>query len=168
MAQGGRPTKLTPELQTRIVNFLRTGAYVETAAAAAGVSKQTLYDWLKRGARVGRDELGEVTPKDHPDADYARFLDAVEVAQAEADVGDLAIIRKAAQDGYWAAAAWRLERKHPDKWGRREVLALTTAEHQTDELVAAIQDDPEAMEAYHDLLARISGPSSTNGSGEAG
>lgn len=29
-------------------------------------------------------------------------------------------IRQAAQGGVWQAAAWRLERRHPDQWGRRQ------------------------------------------------
>lgn len=102
-----RPTKLNAEIQTRIVAFLGAGAYVETAACAAGVSKQTLYTWLRRGADGDRR--------------YAGFLDAVEKAQSEADLRDLKTIREAAQSGIWQAAAWRLERRHPEQWGRRRV-----------------------------------------------
>jgi transposase-like protein len=100
-----RPTKLSPELQQRIVQALSAGAYVETAAAMAGVSKQTLYSWLKRGA-------------DQAQGPFREFLDAVEKAQAEAEVRDIALIAKAAQT-QWQAAAWRLERKFPEKWGRK-------------------------------------------------
>jgi len=103
----GRPIKLTPDLQARIVAFLGAGAYVETAAAAAGVSKQTLYNWLSRGAD------GEEP--------FEAFLDAVEKAQGEADIRDLKTIRDAANGGVWQAAAWRLERRHPEQWGRRRV-----------------------------------------------
>lgn len=42
-AKPGRKTKLTPERQTKILNAIRAGAYVETAAAAAGINKVTLY-----------------------------------------------------------------------------------------------------------------------------
>ena len=103
----GRPTKLNADLQQRIVKFMGAGAYIETAAAAAGISKVTLYSWLHRGA------AGEEP--------FAAFLNAVDVAQSEADLRDLAVIRKAAAEGTWAAAAWRLERRHPDQWGRRLV-----------------------------------------------
>lgn len=103
----GRPTKLNDEIQARIVAFLGAGAYIETAAAAAGVSKQTLYNWLHRGADGERRYVG--------------FLDAVERAQSEADLRDLKTIREAAQNGVWQAAAWRLERRHPEQWGRRRV-----------------------------------------------
>ena len=44
----GRKTRLTPERQQKIVNAIRAGAYVETAAAAAGINKVT------RHATAGR------------------------------------------------------------------------------------------------------------------
>jgi len=37
-------------------------------------------------------------------------------------VRDVAIIAKAAAGGHWQAAAWRLERKFPDRWGRKTKL----------------------------------------------
>jgi transposase len=130
----GRPTKLDPEIIARIVNALGAGNYLETAAAFAGISKQTLYRWLRRGAR-SRSGL------------HREFVDAVEKALAQAEVRDVATIARAAS-GYdvvktidvtggdgknrtttertrefaWQAAAWRLERKHPDRWGRRVQL----------------------------------------------
>lgn len=100
-----RITKLTPALQAQVVTYLRAGNYVETAAAAAGVSKTTLYDWLKRGAR------GE-------GAEFVEFADAVTQALAQAEARDVAIIAKAAATE-WQAAAWRLERMRPARWGRR-------------------------------------------------
>ena len=103
----GRPTKLTPELQEKIVTAVRGGNYIETAAAYAGVSKDTLYAWLKRGARAT-----------HPNSPYRRFSDAIEKALAEAEMRDVLIIGKAAEE-QWQAAAWRLERKFADRWGRQ-------------------------------------------------
>jgi transposase len=108
MSTPGRPTKLTKAIQDEIVRQLRLGNYIETAAAIAGIHKSTLYDWLKRGAR-----------SDEKDDRYARFSDAVKKAQAESEAFDLAVITRAAQQ-HWQAAAWRLERRFPDRWGRRD------------------------------------------------
>lgn len=107
MAKLGRPEKLTPELQSKIVAFIRAGGYIETAAAAAGISKVTFYEWLKRGAGQAKGS-------------YRDFANAVEKAAAESEMADVARINKAAQDGVWQAAAWRLERKYPERWGRKE------------------------------------------------
>src|SRR6185437_6725254 len=103
----GRPTKLTPKLQIEICTSLATGAYVETAAALHGINKQTLYDWLKRGNK------GEEP--------YVGFLDAVKRAEAASEQAALMKIVEAGEDPKnWTAHAWRLERKHPDRWGRRD------------------------------------------------
>jgi transposase len=108
----GRPTKLTPKLQAEICTSLGTGAYVETAAALHGVSKVTLYEWFKRG------NSGEEP--------YVGFLNAVKRAEAASEQAALMKIVEAGEDPKnWTAHAWRLERKHPDRWGRREKVDLT-------------------------------------------
>src|SRR5690242_1609460 len=117
----GRPPKLTPDMQSRLLALLRAGNYVETAAACCGISKDSFYRWLKAGARTKGGPLKE-------------FHDAIEKALAESEARDLLTIDKAAQ-GYdvqviqetivngvvterevkssrkfdWQAAAWRLE-----------------------------------------------------------
>lgn len=111
-AKMGAPTKLTPDVQKAILAYIRAGAYVETAAAAAGIDKTTFYDWLKRGAAQRKGI-------------YRDFSNAVEKAQAEAEIRDIARIDKAASDGVWQAAAWRLERKHSERWGRKDVVKHT-------------------------------------------
>ena len=122
----GRPVKLTPEVQEDICAAIRAGNYIEPSAIRAGVSKSTLYSWLKKGKteadRVDRavsvGRRAKVTAKLKP---YVDFLDAVKKAEAEAEARDVAIISKAAIT-QWQAAAWRLERKHYDRWGRRQAL----------------------------------------------
>ena len=126
--------RLTDEVMKKICNSLRAGAYIETACALAGVSKVSLYAWLKKG-------------NDKPNSIYGEFLNAVDKAQAEAEMRDLINIDNSAmgrkyeyerdangklvmnqngdpilitqgQQASWQASAWRLERKHPKKWGR--------------------------------------------------
>lgn len=104
----GRPTKLTPAVHASIVDSLRVGAYIETAAAAAGVSASTVHAWLRRA-------------EDHPDdcgSPFLEFHEAVERARAEAELDAIRIIREAAPRS-WQAAAWYLERSHPKRWGRQ-------------------------------------------------
>jgi len=104
-----RPVKLDEELLKRIISCIRAGNYLETAAAYGGISKDTLYRWLRQGSRA-------------KSGIYREFSDAVEKAMAEAEVRDVAIIAKAAEE-QWQAAAWRLERKYPDRWGRKDKLS---------------------------------------------
>lgn len=108
MSQRGRPKgadKLTPELQNEICRVIRAGNYIETAAAYAGISKTTLYDWMRKGRAQKRGK-------------YRDFVTAVEKALAEAEIRDVMIIAKAAEEN-WQAAAWRLERKFPERWGHK-------------------------------------------------
>jgi hypothetical protein len=122
----GRPTKLTKQLQEQIVMTLRMGNYIETAAAFAGLNKVTLYEWLKRGRaeinRVGEGDHGKKVAK-HEEI-YVDFTNAVGVAMAEAELRDNQIIYNAAKND-WKASAWRLERKYPNKWGRKEQHEIT-------------------------------------------
>jgi hypothetical protein len=78
---------------------------VETAAACAGIHKDTFYEWMKKGARGQQP--------------YVAFAEAVNKAVAESESRDLATILKAAQS-QWQAAAWRLERRFPEKYGRND------------------------------------------------
>lgn len=118
---GGRPTKLNIDTHNKIISVIRAGNYIETAAAYAGIDKSTLYDWLKRGERekqrVAQNPRCNIRKSEKP---YVEFSNAVEKALAEAEVRDVAIIDKAAED-QWQAAAWRLERKFPDRWGRKRL-----------------------------------------------
>jgi hypothetical protein len=44
-----RPSKLTPEIQQKIVENIALGLSYSLAAEAAGVTYQSLNSWLKRG-----------------------------------------------------------------------------------------------------------------------
>jgi hypothetical protein len=122
---GGRPTKLTDELQGKIIEAIRGGCYIETAVAYAGINKDTFYAWLRRGAaeldRANGNGRNRVRIAEQP---YIEFSDAVIQAQAETEMIDIVRIGLAGRED-WKAAAWRLARKFPERWGRRDALELT-------------------------------------------
>jgi transposase len=103
----GRPTKLDADTSDRICSAIRGGNYIETAAAVAGIHRDTLYTWLKRG-RTEEDGI-------HRD-----FVLAVDEALANAEKNALRTIEDAS-DEHWQAAAWRLERRFPERWGRKRL-----------------------------------------------
>ena len=103
---------LTPELQENICLAIKAGNYIETSCLFAGVSRSQYYKWLKRG----RDDIESGEP-----TKYSGFVCAIEQAMAEAEVRDIQRIDRAAESGQWQAAAWRLERRYPDRWGKRQV-----------------------------------------------
>lgn len=139
----GSAPKLTEELIEKIAQAMRNGAYVETAVAYCGISKDTFYRWLRMAA------------KDSEKGPYKALSYAIEKAWAEAEMKDVEAITKAvegtpdklavdddakiitdvrglpvvAEYGLppnWKAAAWRLERKFPDRWGRKSKVELET------------------------------------------
>lgn len=133
---GGRPTKFDSALADKIVSAIKAGGYVETAAAFAGVSKDTFYQWLRQGAKASSGQFKE-------------FSDAVGRAIAESEMRYVSVVAKAAS-GYEVvrektvteigsdgklhttttvdkshefnppAAMWWLERRFPRRWGRME------------------------------------------------
>jgi len=142
----GAPTKLTGEVIALLTQALRTGAYVETAVAHVGIHKDSYYRWIRKG----RDERLRIDTGGKPRKSFGLFLelyDAVEKAQAAAEVRDLAIISKAAEN-HWQAAAWKLERRNPGRWGRtrHEITGADggpLAVANWSELIAAAADDDE-------------------------
>ncbi|MBY0274724.1 hypothetical protein K2Z84_05250 [Candidatus Binatia bacterium] len=104
---GGRPPKLTPELQQRIIQAIQGGAYREKAAQFAGIAPETLSRWMSRRG-----------------SPYAEFSQAVLEAEAHASVIMALRVSAAAKDD-WRAAAWWLERKFPDEWGRKDQHKIT-------------------------------------------
>ena len=135
-----RPSKLTPEVQENICNWLKLGYYQEDAAIMAGISPSTYYEWMKKGEsqRValesGEDMLSlpdtslpapeDGTPEVELVFPFMEFSEAVKKARAEAEGAHIRNIRKAADNGVWQASAWFLERSHPKKWGKRSQLDL--------------------------------------------
>lgn len=157
-----RPTKLTPEIQVKIVESLKLGNYIETAAALAGINKTTIYEWLKRGARelerVDNNPNARIKREEEP---FVRFSNAVKKAQAEAEQRDLLVIAKASQND-WKASAWRLERKYPHRWGRKDRMdfeAKVTQETVNREEMVIEQrlfSDPESVDLLKQLYRRQS------------
>lgn len=106
----GRPSKLTPEMQTQIVQLLSAGNFVETVCDYVGIHKDTFYEWFSRGERGWQ--------KDQKPINYVEFSDAVKKAISQVEITTVNDLRKGPQN--WQAKAWWLERRHPDKWGNRQ------------------------------------------------
>ena len=136
----GRPTKLTTELTEEIAKYLRAGNYIETTAALVGINRDSIYEWLKRGAaeqeRLMKNPRARIRKREQI---FVEFSDTVKKAQAQSEAMLVGLIGKAAQKN-WTAAAWRLERKYPDKWGRTERNVATAQDDPVKELAKQISD----------------------------
>lgn len=105
--KGGAPLKLTVERQQRICDAVRAGVRPEVAAVYCGIGGRSYYRWMQQGRSAGAA------------ACYLQFVEAVELALAEWEARDILLIGEAAKDD-WHAAAWRLERRLPTIYGKRE------------------------------------------------
>ncbi len=101
-----RQSKLTPETQKKIVDAIAEGNYLETASAIGGITYATLNNWMNKGSSALSGA-------------YFEFFDAVKKAEAEAEALRISRISKAGQAGNWQADAWYLERRYPERWGKR-------------------------------------------------
>ncbi len=128
----GRPTKLTPELQEKICRYIAAGNYLSVSCQAVGIDDVTFNLWLRQGAEEQKNGGGM----------FYDFLMATKRAEAlqEAEVaarvlaGSMPGVRKKVTksgpegeqvevtetSGDWLAAATYLERRHPDRWGRKD------------------------------------------------
>lgn len=115
----GRPTKLTPETQERIIQAIRLGATYELAANYGGVHYDTMNRWRLRGQkeldRIQRSKRHKMRESERP---FVEFYEALKKAEGDAAVTWLARIEQAAREGTWQAAAWKLERRFPQAYGR--------------------------------------------------
>ncbi len=78
----GRPSKLTPETEARIVSAVRCGASFKSACMAGGISERTFQRWRQKG--------------EHEDAkpEYRRFWRELTQAEQEGQTARVAIIQR--------------------------------------------------------------------------
>lgn len=95
------------ETTARLFTHLARGNYLDTACDLAGVSEVTVRSLMKRG------EAGEEP--------FDAFLAVVKRAQSKAEADAVWKVLKAGEDPrFWTAPATWLERKFPQKYGRRQ------------------------------------------------
>jgi len=145
----GADTKLTPEVQEKILLQLRLGNFRETAAAAAGVTSRTLRNWLKAAA-LGKDKV------------YVEFAKGLEIAEAAGESRDVARLAKAGGDD-WRSIAWRLERRYPKRWGQQLNITLTEELEKLLKVAERVLDD----DSFGKLLGAIASASENRGTEQA-
>jgi hypothetical protein len=137
--------KYSPALHAQIVENIRKGQPKRIAFSVARVNPQTVWDWLAQGKRF---------PNTYPE--YVRLAEDIEQAQDEAIADRLALIQAAAESDpkNWTAAAWQLERMHPDQFGRRDRVEVEASRPiaQVNQLILA---DASTRELSRQLLHRV-------------
>lgn len=112
----GQPLKLLkPGVQEKFLQALGRGATYNIASGYAGITYKTFREWMKRGEPLA--DLFEEQIEIHPDKCYYDFYCLVKRTEAYAALKWLEKI-DAASDFHWQAAAWKLERRHPNEYGK--------------------------------------------------
>lgn len=147
---GGRPSKATPKRMQEVIKGITAGLPYDTSCALAGIHYTTFNNWMKAGESA-------VSGK------FFKFFEDVKKAEAIAESVHIAEIKKAAagrkadttkgleaKEGIWQASAWLLERRYPQKWGKKEQvkqeitgpdggpIKIKTAQDLTDDELAEI------------------------------
>lgn len=117
-ATTGRPTLLTPAVETSICDHIRAGSHLNVAAQVVGVAPETISEWKQWGRRD--EQAGK------PDTPYARFWKAVAQAEAQSEFAGVMRIRRAGEAD-WRAEAWFMERRFPERWVGRQTFTVESA-----------------------------------------
>lgn len=131
-SKGGRKTILTPEVQAVIVSAAASGTPLTFCGPLAGVSRTTLFNWMKWGQK--------------PDTPYTAFVAAVKAAQAKYVAERVAAIARADQ---WQSDAWLLERMFRDEFGgdKLEINQLKKELRELRQLLVKVPRDQSGEEA---------------------
>ena len=98
MKKTGRKTKHTPDKLSLIYRAVESGMSYKDACSVSGISEATFYEW-----KTSKPE----------------FLEALSEAEAK---GQSALLGKIRESPDWRSAAWILERRFSDTWGRKDKL----------------------------------------------
>lgn len=107
----GRKSKLTPELIEEAYKLIKSGLDFKTTAWYLGISESAFYKWMREGEK---EESGL----------KKQFFQSIKKAESEAIARNVMLIQKHAQEGNWQAAAWWLERRYSDEWGKKDKINL--------------------------------------------
>ena len=106
-----RRTKLSEELIKEAYELVASGNYIKDVYPILGIGEVTWYRWLREG-EIAKSGLKR------------QFWQAIKKAEKEAIIKNVAVLQNAAEEGNWHAAAWWLERRYYEDWGRKEKVDL--------------------------------------------
>lgn len=102
-------TKLTPEISDILCTAVSNCLPIREACKLADIDSATFYRWLQ----LGQNE----------EEPYATFRRDMDQAQAKWQLNSLQHIQRWQKDN-WTAAAWLLERRLPEYYGKQERLQV--------------------------------------------
>jgi transposase len=139
-----------PKIQKIILDALEDGNYLYIAARLAGVAPDTLHEWIGRGRGTRK---GVAPPS------LVEFVEQIDLALARWEAKTVKKVHEVAQSGQpntWQAAMTMLERKSPDRWGKREKLGVEIESNRPlVQVQQLILQDEETRHASREFLRRV-------------
>ena len=158
MARTGRRSKLTSEVVDKICNALRLGMTYDQAAELAGIGKSTFYRWKEKAEKAKEGKFREfwdslkraetegeaVLLKDIHSTATGKHIRKKTKIEAITDPEGVEIGTKTTttiEEGVvWQACAWILERRHPERWGRRDRVPESQGKDRFDKWIDDLED----------------------------
>lgn len=137
-----------PNIYNMILDYLREGNYIRTAAEASGVTLGMIEAWLRRGEQ-GKNKI------------YYQFYVDASRAIAEGESKLVGKVMKAADDD-WKAAMAILSRRHRSRWGDNrtgtgEGSGQVVNNDNRQILAVQASNDPESRDLIRKLVDRTGG-----------
>lgn len=129
----GQGRTITYDLVDQLKSKLEDSMYVETACAAVGVTPLTVKGWLHTGRDfLERLEAGQI--RDYQLSDQQMtcvdlFIE-LNMVIAENEIKDLQALDELVTEGDFRAIKFRLERRAPERWGKRDHLTIENNDQQ--------------------------------------
>jgi hypothetical protein len=140
----GRPTSFTPDTRSKIIAAVSQGNTLSASALMSNISDQTLRNWLKSGEQEEHGEYAEFAlaiKQAQAKAEMASVEGIRAAAQGGAVVEQTTTVTEhTTKNGtkvtttrtverfaqpQWQAAAFMLERRNPQQWGRHDRVTNT-------------------------------------------
>jgi transposase len=143
--QTGRPPKIGDTERREIIAVVATGGSLNDAADVVGIARDTLNRHLRENPA---------------------FRKGVDRAIAK---GKIRLIKKVKNGKPWQAAAWMLERKFGEEYGKRDKVDIQhagTVTHNVRPMMEKVLADPAALASARLLVGRaasLTGMNSENG-----
>lgn len=126
----GRKTLLNDQMIKNAVKAIGMGVTDRAAQDLLGITHDTWYTWIEKGEA-------------QPNSIYAEFTDAIKKARAQLQADCIRRV-KLAGSREWQAAAWILERKWSEDFGKKDKVDMSIAAVQIIDDIPTGDDATEA------------------------
>lgn len=148
-----------------IVELVKAGMRPLAASQACGLSRNTIYNWVKRG-NAERERVDNGLEPNEDETPYMEFVEKLQKAEAECQAGLVLAWVKEARQGDWKAAEKFLSKRFPDEWGDQNTMRVevsgvggapiqATMKHQIDDDESRKRAVLEALVESGDLPSNV-------------